>query len=436
MSSDLPIWILEPELEDKISASAGRLSDRSKHSQPAAGASPVEDVKQRLRELRLKSRDNITGLTAKLLESLKNNHPELRVKSAADSSEAVGYIAEISDGIKIVSINNSSVINREIQPGLEKNDFRVINSYLNEYDVSERKIQDYWDLPRFLDRNLLGTFGVAAKLAGTENPDDAESSEYIAVLGVNAVSAEDGTVFFLEHYRNIFNDLTRARKIVLIISLDKIVETRDEADFQTKCMGIFGMENVVLSIKPKPAGTQSIADLELPSGAGDRELHVIILDNGRTELAKGKFSDLFLCIGCRACNKHCPIQHSFTDVSYIWSPRNYLDRFISGESNSIDTCLHCEACRLECPVDIDLPHLMWQAKLDYVSNHGTSFSHKILGAPERLARLATPFAPLANLMMKTGLVRVPMEAITGIDRKTVLPVFHTATFKKRFGKNG
>ena len=256
------------------------------------------------------------------------------------------------------------------------------------------------------------------------------------MLGVNAVSAEDGTVFFLQHYHNILNDLRNARKVILVIGIDKIVKSRDDADFQTKCMGIFGMESVTLSVQPQPDDIQSIIDLDLPPAGGEKELHVIILDNGRTKLPDGKFSELFLCIGCRACNKHCPIRHSFSDADYIWTPRNYLSQFLYGTSSSIDVCLHCEACRLECPVDIDLPHLMWQANMDYVKKHGTSLSHRILGAPERLARLASPFAPIANLLMHWKPVRVPMEFITGIDRKTTLPVFHSRPFRKRFQNNG
>jgi glycerol-3-phosphate dehydrogenase subunit C len=149
-----------------------------------------------------------------------------------------------------------------------------------------------------------------------------------------------------------------------------------------------------------------------------------------------KFGDLFLCIGCRACNKHCPIRHAFGDADHIWTPKIYLTQFVRGDSESVDVCLHCEACRIECPVDIDLPYLMWQAKLDYVHGHGTSLSHKVLGRPELLARMGTGVAPVANWALGQKLVRVPMEKITGIDRRTRLPRFFGKTFRKRLGNNG
>jgi hypothetical protein len=78
---------------------------------------------------------------------------------------------------------------------------------------------------------------------------------------------------------------------------------------------------------------------------------------------------------------------------------------------------------------------MWQAKLDYVAQHGTSLSHKMLGRPEILSKLGTTAAPISNWAMQQKLIRVPMEKITGIDKRTGLPQFHRRTFRKRIKKN-
>ena len=350
-----------------------------------------------------------------------------------DNVDAMTYITQISDGASTVSINNSSIVTQELKPGLIDNGFTVINSYVNEFEVNKKEIRDYWDLPQLFDKNLRATFDIAIKMAGLP---DVETKKYLAVLGVNAIAAENGTVFFLEHFSNIYKDLRQASKVILVVGLDKIVKTRQEAAFQTQCTGIFGMESVLLGIEPRPGEMPAIDELPLPPGDRERELHLIILDNGRTRLLEDKFRDLFLCIGCRACNKHCPIRHSFTDVGYIWTPRNYLNQFLYGTGRSIDVCLHCQACHIECPVDIDLPYLMWQAKIDYITEYGTSFKHKMLGRPEILAKLGTIAAPVANWMMGLKLVRILMEVITGIDSRTNLPTFHSQTFRRWFKKHG
>lgn len=437
MNRDLPIWIMEPELAEKRDLAARKLLQGGQKAALIPETPAIDDIKQQLKKIREYARDNIDPLIEELKTSLSQKYPQVRVKSASNKIEAIRYIAEISDGINIISTNNSSVVNQELRPGLIANGFTVINSYLNEFDVEERKILDYWDLPRLSDKNLIGTFDVSVKMAGIDQPRgaDTEIKKYLALLGVSAISAEDSTVFFLQHFFNIYNDLGQAEKVVLVVSPDKIVKNTQEAAFLTQCMGIFGIENILLNIQPKPTKTLSIGELSPPPADKDRELHLIILEDGIANLLQTKFRELFLCIGCRACNMHCPIYHSFSSVDYIWTPRNYLNQFLNGEINSIDICLHCEACRLECPLDIDLPGLMWQAKIDYISKHGRSFQHKVLGMPELLARLGTAFTPLANWVMGIKLARIPMEFITGIDRRTALPRFHFQTFRRWFKKN-
>ncbi|HJX04128.1 MAG TPA: 4Fe-4S dicluster domain-containing protein, partial [Dehalococcoidia bacterium] len=233
--------------------------------------------------------------------------------------------------------------------------------------------------------------------------------------------------------------LRQASKVFLVAGIDKIVKTAEDARFQTQCMGIFGLENIVLGIGPRAesgADVVDIEDMDLPLSDSGRELHLIILDNGRSEMLRGKYRELFTCIGCRACNKHCPIRHALMDVDYMWTPKNYLTQFLCGIGRSLDTCLHCQGCHVECPVDINLPHLMWQAKRDFSGEHGISLSHKLLGRPEILARLGTLLAPLANLMMKFRPLRVVMEKVTGIDRRTNLPIFHIDTFRSWYRRHG
>ncbi|MDH5696326.1 MAG: hypothetical protein OEZ00_07000, partial [Dehalococcoidia bacterium] len=252
MNKGLPIWILEPELTEKRELSARKLLEGGQKKALIPEIPTVDDIKQQLQEIRQYSRDNINSLVEDFKANLSQKYPQVTIKSASDSIEAVKYITEISNGIKTVSINNSRAVTQELKPGLIASGFTVIDSYLNEFDVQGKKRIDYWELPRFLDENLTGTFEVSIKMAGVDSPGAAETKQYLAVLGVNAVSAEDSTIFFLQHFYNIHNDLRQAKKIILVVGLDKIVKNKPDAIFQTRCMGIFGMESVLLGIQPKP----------------------------------------------------------------------------------------------------------------------------------------------------------------------------------------
>ena len=427
MSDNLPISIVEPEQTEKRELAALRLSRGGQKAAHIPHPITVPELKQQIRALREDSRAGTDSLVSTFEATLKHRYPGVKVYSAFDANAAVDYVSMNIGDTDTISTNNSAAI-QELKPGLIRSGFSVINSYRNEYKIEEKKLLDYWDLPRLLDKNLESSFGVAIESEGLPRT---ETLKYTALLGVNAVSAEDGSVVFLEHFSNINKDLQRAERVMLVVGLDKIVGSREQAVFQSQCMGVFGMENILLGIEPKREGAASIDDLHLPPGIADREMHVIILDNGRRKLLGSKFADLFLCIGCRACNKHCPIRHAFIDAENIWTPKIYLTQYLNGSLDSIDVCLHCEGCRMECPVDIDLPYFMWQAKFEHVAQYGTSFSHKVLGRPEILAKLGTGLAPLSNWAMRQKLLRVPMESITGIDRRTRLPEFHRNTFRKK-----
>lgn len=434
MGAGLPISIMEP-LPERKQLAVAQILKQGRDTLAAVQTADPSAAKGRLREIRRYAADHLPLLLERLRQTLAARYPGLRVKFAATAHEAVDYVRSVSRGTTVLT-NNSAVVSRELKPGLLAAGFRVINSYAYEFETKQKGIADYWDLPRLLDRNLAVRFDVSRRMAGLEEAEVIR--EYTALLGVNALAAEDGSVFFLQHFTNITRDLHEAREVVLVAGLDKIVKDAEDALFQTQCMGIFGAESMLFEVQPGAGQKTGEAPGELPASPPGvaRGLHLILLDNGRHDLLAGKYRDLFLCIGCRACNQRCPVRHSFAGADYVWTPRNYLKQFLDGKSSSIDTCLHCEGCRLACPLEIDLPHLMWEAKLDYVAKHRVSLGHMVLGRPELIARAGSMAAPLANAALRVGPLRRVMELVPGIHREVRMPAFHRETFAAWFARYG
>ncbi len=378
MGNGLPIYIIEPESTKKRELTAKKIAQGGQRVTQITDSVNIDDIKQRLKRIREYSRDNASSLLQEVKNTLVQKYPQTSVKSAYNFTDAVRYITEISHGIKIISTNNSRVVNHELKPALEASDFTVINSYLNEFEVKGEKAIGYWELPFLFDKNLKGTFEVSAKMEGIDQPEASETREYLAVLGVNAVSAEDGTVFFLQHFSNILCDLKQAKKVILVIGIDKIVKNREDAAFQTKCMSIFGMESMVQDIPSQPRGAVPVTELAPVTTDRDRELHIIILDNDRTHLLQSKSTDLFMCIGCLACNIQCPARISGKPLSpreLVLNLKKHLSdvdsSFLKGEeteaisqSSSQETgngviskdeiwaCTTCRACVEACPVEL------------------------------------------------------------------------------------
>ena len=392
-------------------------------------------IKSRLREIRERSLSEQTSLAEQFKDSV-NKYRGIDCLWARDAAEAVNHINGIVRGTSAILVNRSSSVVNELMPGLGRLGCRIVKPYYTELGFFENRIRDYWDLPDLLGKGLAGNFEVTSNESALPSlPHDGRTiKDCVALLGVSAASAEDGSTFFLQHSSNISKSLERAREIVLVVGLEKIVRCREDAVFQTRCMGIFGIESMLLNLKPEPGEGNGIDDLPDYLGRLDRAVHVILLDNGRSNILQSDLRDLLLCIGCKACVKQCPINHSMSRNSAIWSPKDHLSMFLLGENPFMDMCLHCQACHVECPLSIDLPALMWKAQAVYATKHGRTLRDRILGNAELLARVGAIAAPISNMVTEVNPGKMIVRMGLGLDARRQLPEFHRETFKQWFAK--
>ena len=74
---------------------------------------------------------------------------------------------------------------------------------------------------------------------------------------------------------------------MLVVGLDKVVKTREDAALQTKCMGLFGLEAMLLNLRQREDGGPTFDSLPPAVKAPDQRWHVILLDNGRSRMLSG-----------------------------------------------------------------------------------------------------------------------------------------------------
>ena len=88
-----------------------------------------------------------------------------------------------------------------------------------------------------------------------------EVRDYVAILGVNAASAEDGTLYSCSTCRTYRKISKQARKIILVVRIEKVLKDRDAALFHARSMGIFGLESVLLDLNPNPGEVYNFEEL-------------------------------------------------------------------------------------------------------------------------------------------------------------------------------
>jgi len=150
---------------------------------------------------------------------------------------------------------------------------------------------------------------------------------------------------------------------------------------------------------------------------GPEELHVVILDNGRTNLLRGRYREMLACIRCGACLNVCPVYRRSGGGAYgpVYSgPMGAvlvpllvgLDRAPSlPHASSL-----CGACTDACPVKIPLHELLLDLRRDLVEERVASRFERLAFAlwsvawsstmgyrlTTRLARLVQPLAGLVG----------------------------------------
>lgn len=426
--SNIPgLMIIEPSSEQSKHRAAGIFVRKEKRTEG-------ESVKEHLREIRENARNNNASLIEQLQKTL-SIYEGVNTFFAKDAKEAASYIRQIADNTSLASINKSNIVVNELRPELHSAGFKTHLRYYTEFKNFEegkfqKKVEDYWSLPGMFDRGLVESFDIRNRITRLSSSG---ARDYVAILGVNAISADDGTIYFLQHMSNISRDLEQARKIILIVGIEKILKDSADAVFHAKSMGIFGLESILLDLIPHDVEKYDFDGLPVLPGENGRELHVILYDNGRGELLKNGYRDLFLCIDCRACARQCPVgQHILLEKGMVYSPKNYILGYLQGWLPPFELCLHCGRCQVECPVDIDIPTLIWKAQFEHYAKHGRSLKKKLLDDPELLAKLGGWTAPISNWATKLHVVKELTQLFAGIHRNANLPAFHRQTFRDWF----
>jgi FAD/FMN-containing dehydrogenase/Fe-S oxidoreductase len=152
------------------------------------------------------------------------------------------------------------------------------------------------------------------------------------------------------------------------------------------------------------------------------------------------------CNGCGACRSQltdvrmCPIfRFAPAEESSPRAKANVLRGILSGAlpastltsdefKGVADLCVHCHQCRLECPATVDIPKLMMEGKGSYVLTNGLETSDWLMSRVDRLSRIGSLLAPLANWAIANGPARWLMEKTLGVARRRKLPRFAARSF--------
>src|SRR5215217_3000992 len=183
----------------------------------------------------------------------------------------------------------------------------------------------------------------------------------VGISGVNFGIAETGTIVIVENEGNIRLTTSLPRIHIAVMGIEKVLSRFSELDVFLKLLPRSGTGQRLTTYQSFITGTK-----RAPADEGPQELHIVLLDNGRSRmLAHPVTRQSLACIRCGACLNACPVYQQVGGHAYGSVYPGPIGAVITPQLTGLGKTAQlpyasslCGACREVCPVKIDIPELL------------------------------------------------------------------------------
>ena len=143
------------------------------------------------------------------------------------------------------------------------------------------------------------------------------------------------------------------------------------------------------------------------------------------------------CLKCSICTVYCPVsavtplypgpKQAGPDAErYRLKNKEFFDE-------ALKMCLNCKRCEVACPNDVHIGDIIQAARIKY-STHKPSMRDMMLANTDLVGTMASPFAPIANPVLKLKPVKAILHGVMGIDKHRTFPDYSSRKFESWFKK--
>jgi L-lactate dehydrogenase complex protein LldF len=336
-----------------------------------------EQWRDRGREIRLHT---IAHLDYYLTQFTENARAQgTHVHFASDAKEAVEIAIKIAEAKGAKSaVKSKSMVSEEIHMNLalEERGIEAVESDLGEYIIQLAGESPSHIIIPAIHKNKQQVAELFSQEAGEELPADTVAlagfaraklrekflQADIGMSGCNFAIAETGSMVLFSNEGNARMVTTVPKTQITFMGMERIIPSLDDLE-------------VMATLLPRSATGQKLTVyMSIITGPrrqmdsdGPEEMHIIILDNGRSlQLGDPEFQELLNCIRCGACLNVCPVYrhiggHSYSKVysgpiGAVLNPA--LQKNVAEWDDIADASSLCGACWEACPVKIPLHDML------------------------------------------------------------------------------
>lgn len=321
--------------------------------------------------------ENLDTILPAVEAKLQSNGVQVHWASTAEAAnEAVLRIMRARGATKLVKSKTMVSEEIELTPFLEKHGIESLETDLGEFIVQidhdhpshiVRPIihKSRREIATSFEKNGLGDYNDEPEVI-TRRARAFLRQKYlqadVGLTGANFISAESGRLVLVTNEGNSRFCLAATKCHIALVGIEKILpRDRDLA--------------LLLNLLARSATAQQLTVYtEFITGPkapaqpdGPEEMHVIFVDNGRTDVLASECREILRCIRCGACLNVCPVYRQASGHAYrsvypgpvgaVLSPLLAGERFPEKADLPKASSL-CGACNEVCPVDIPIPDLL------------------------------------------------------------------------------
>jgi L-lactate dehydrogenase complex protein LldF len=340
-----------------------------------------EAMRQQAAEAKRRALRNLPDLLGRAESNMQSNG--IQVLWAADADEANKLMLEIAERHGVESVAKSkSMVTEEIglNHALENAGLEVVETDLGEWILqlndetpshiiapvihkTKEQVREIFiremQMPDTDDTVKMVTFARETLRQKFEGAD-------MGVTGGNFIIAETGSLALVMNEGNGRMVTALPDLHVAVVGIEKVIESVEDYVTLTQVLPRSGTGQKM------PVYTNLISG---PSqdGDGPKDVYVILLDNGRSEIYGTKYAEALACIRCGACLNACPVYRSTGGHAYGWVYGGPIGAVLTPLYIGLDRATPlpqastlCGSCKQVCPVDIDLPRMLLDLRADIV----------------------------------------------------------------------
>src|SRR6202012_5333682 len=191
----------------------------------------------------------------------------------------------------------------------------------------------------------------------------------VGITGANFLIADTGSIAITENERNARLSTSFPKIHIAVTGIEKIIPSITDLDLFWPMLATHGTGQNLTVYNTILSGPRQQYETD-----GPEEMHVILLDNGRTNLLAQKEQRQGLyCIRCGACLNACPIYKNVGGHTYNTPYSGPIGSVITPHLRGMEDFKHlsyasslCGACSAVCPVKIDIHKMLLLNRRDAV----------------------------------------------------------------------